>query len=129
MRRAIVIIVSLLLMLGVSAATYFAYCYRKVGLDYADVIVVEETLSSDLTFSAKLRCELKGKYICDYKYEIIEKDLYIMVYVRASENGALPTDEEGYADISFSIDRDVERVYYNFGDDASEIMFVPAQEN
>ncbi len=129
MRRAIVIFVSLVLMLGVSVATYFAYCYRKLALDYADVIVVEESLSSDLTFSAKIRCELKGKYICDYKYEIIEKDLYFLVYVRASENGVLPTDEEGYAEISFNIDRDVERVYYDFGDDASEIMFVPAQEN
>lgn len=123
MRRALLIILSLLFMFGVGAATFTLYNNHQQELTDDEIVSKEKYLTSDGYFQGKFLCELDGKTICDYKYEIADGSLYLTLYATASGKGSLPADEDGYCDISIYVGADIEKVYYRCDDEESILSF------
>ena len=123
MRRALVILISFLIMFGIGALTYNAYMNHQQKMEIGQLVSRNKTLTSDGKFTAQYRCELHGKQVSSYTYEVEDNNLYITVYASSSEKNVMEQDKDGYADIEISTGKKIETVYYRYRDKTTELTY------
>ncbi len=123
MRRALVILISFLIMFGVGALTYNAYMNHEQKMEIGQLVSRNKTLTSDGKFTAQYRCELHGKQLSSYTYEVENGDLYITLYASSSERNLLEQDKDGYSDIEITTGQKIRTVYYRYKDKTTELTY------
>ncbi len=123
MRRVIIIVIALAVMAGITASVYLLYKYNKEEVLYDDLNCIERRVDEDNVFSAKFACTKDTMRICGAKYKVSDGTLYITVLATAGDEGIFPTDNKGYAKVTFSPDEQYSRVVYLAGGEEEELDF------
>lgn len=113
MRRAIIFLILLLIMTGITLTIYAAYVNHQQIIDLADLSSNSRSLDSDGNFTGRFKPSDDNKKISSFTYEVVDDDLYITVYVGAS---AMECDEEGFVTIEISGLPTIDKVYYDNGE-------------
>ncbi|MBQ1206515.1 MAG: hypothetical protein IIW39_00935 [Clostridia bacterium] len=117
MRRAIIFLILLALMCGIAFFIYSAYTNHESIADFTNIHSNSRVLAGD-TFSGKFRYDSESLKIKGYEYEVIEDDLYITIYVGTAGDFA-ETDEDGYITVEISGLPEIDKVYYDDGDNTT----------
>ncbi len=123
MKKALFIIISLLLMLCIAALTFSLYTNHDETLKFDEIIIKDKKLVSGNQFSAKFKCELKGKILSKYDYYIEDNIVYLTLYANAAGKTEFVLDDDGYTKIIVVSDSEIKKVVYICGDDEDNISF------
>lgn len=111
-RKYIVILVSLLIGVGIFFWIYNAYLYNDDPLDYDQLEIANLKIDENGFFSGKFNCNINGKDISKYDYEVEDNYLYITVYASSSGEKVMAADSKGNVRIKFYAGKDIKKVYY-----------------
>ena len=123
MKKALFIIISLLLMFGISALTFLLYVNNDEMLEFDEIVINDKQLVSGNQFSAQFKCELKGKILSKYDYYIEDDTVYLTLYANAAGKTDFVLDSDGYTKIIIVSDSEIKKVVYVCGDDEDNISF------
>lgn len=123
MRRAVIIIASLLIAACVTFSVFLFLNNRSFALTIDDLITTDRTIDANGHFEGKFKPDKIKADICDYSFEIKDKTLYLTIYATYGSKEALPTDENGYTVISFDTQSYIENIYYSADGRESLISF------
>ena len=112
MRRGIIFTLFLLLVCIIAVWVFMAYSNHVAELSYDDMESKSKSVNRNGYFSGMYKCELKGKYICDYKCTIEGESAYFTLYVTPNKEKAYETDKDGYARIAFKVGEDIKNITY-----------------
>ncbi|MBR5285906.1 MAG: hypothetical protein IKU30_03320 [Clostridia bacterium] len=118
MRRAIIFLVLLALMCGIAFAIYSAYSNHDEISDLIDLSSKARKIDENGTFTGKFKPTSEILKIKRFSYKVIEDDLYISIYV-GSAGDFMETDDEGYVTVEIKDLPDIDKIYYDNGEDKS----------
>jgi len=125
MRRAVLVIVSLLLVTVVAVSVFLAFSNHKDELKYGDMLSTQVhtvTAGGDKMFQGMFKCKLKAKYICDYSYEFKDGTVYLTIYCSANKDKAIDVNAGGYASVRFKLNDFTDKVVYRACDEEKVIL-------
>lgn len=123
MRRAALILVALIIAAGVIFATYSFFNNRTDELSIDDMLTTDRSIDENGHFEGRFKPKEDNAPICGYSYEVKDKEIFITVFVSYGGKKPLPTDEEGYVNISFDTEPNIEKLYYRSGKRVSVMTF------
>ena len=116
MRRIIIMLVAFLVAFGVAAGTYHAYNYHDEKLEYTEITSRNHFLTEDGEYIGLYKCNLEGKHVSGYDFEIEDNILYITILANAGDAPNLAKEGEEFAVIQFDVgDAKIEKIYYRYG--------------
>lgn len=118
MRKALVVLLSFLVMLGFGACTYNAYMTKERPMQFSHIGYRNSTINGK-TYSVQVRSKVMGRPISGYDYKVKDGTLYLTVLYRPSgENLMEIYKDEGdfkkYVKINITADEEIKKVYYRF---------------
>ncbi len=111
-RKYIIILISLLIGVGIFFGVYNAHLYNNDPLDYDQLEITNLRIDENGFFSGKFNCNINGKDISKYDYEIEDNYLYITVYASSSGEKVMAADSKGNVRIKFYAGKNIKKVYY-----------------
>jgi len=101
MRRYLMIAASVAAVMLAIFISYSVISSNDTALTNDEVKTASLKISDGTSFSGKFKCDKEGYHICGYEFDTDGTKLFITLKANISESKALPTDGDGYVEISF----------------------------
>ena len=111
MRKALVILLCLVMMYGVAACTYNAYMNHEEEFELSE-IGYRNSMISGKRYTVQVRSKVFGRPISGYDYEIEDGILYFTVLYRSSGEDLMEIYKDEYVKIEIKAEEEFDYVYY-----------------
>ena len=122
MRKALIVLLSFLVMFGVGACTYNAYMTTERALDLAHIGYRNSTVNGN-NYSVQVRSKVFGRPISGFDYDMEDGRLFFTVYYRASQEDLMEIYKDEYVKIDIKADEPIDEVYYRFKGKETALSF------
>lgn len=120
MRKALVVLLSFLIMYGVGACTYNAYTNHEEELEIGE-IGYRNSIIMNKRYTVQVRSKVYGRPISGYEYELEDGNLYLTVLYRSSGEELMEIYKDEYVKIDIRTEEDINYVFYRDKNKDSEL--------